>query len=892
MLTDQPEFSRIRNIVYFGEADDGYVVRALNGFIKEKPEIFPRVSITASGMSVKLSLPEIKEFLSSDLTLELAREEEKNCYKQFFARDFKNRRDYMEKTINRKLEKLSGERFDVIIAVSNASVEQLREIRGIVNNDKRNGYKVPADLESEENIALKNRIISMLDIPKTARELIHELGVRGLDNMALVYRICKNSEEIETIFSGKRYLRMDRVYGEVIPRLSPSMLRSFVDYEIIGRRGDPEIQERLKSLEAERLKISHEKENLARYSAEKALNSCGLKQGVVFLIAGDVSYGMSHNREREERSTGTLVKGSDLDILAIVDESLFEKSPDADIDNRLYDAKWFLLKNSREELDYIIKPLTRIYEYRDNVDPKDTIAVKIIAESKFLCGDEQLYAKVKAAIRESPWQEILDANFQTARQRRKSLVGEIIESPVADWSNENRKEFVGEEGEAFFEFGLFILAKNVAKFSTHIDDHNVARIFKRYAEGLKFLEEYLEDSGKITGPPGEIPVAYYDKISRRIVFNISESEVLKVIQDKGFDSAEALSLWFFICEHEKYHQKYPHYSEEEVLEAQYRDLEDEKGVSGSDGFIFKRWDKDPQCLAKGPFGRLEEMRDYPRPSFFAEADLPADYTCKINSSLMSVKKKIIAEGIFKEGDFDIMVSVMYPAYKSATFRRAKCDKYEIFLDRRCFANSDFLYLAVKHELTDIKIQKLVSDIDPALRELFTLVYVNVDGAMKLRNEHPIKAGDLLKYLRKVANPRIGLFARYEKIFTNPALNDPSDFIRDICRMLVDETVYFKNMRRRAEVLLEGQAFRFNILRARLDILNKKLVESGHLTGSGELEPLSAFLGGMPQALKAFARYAGNVQYMMEGGNVFLKVNFRDEKGEGKFAYLYLGRNDN
>jgi hypothetical protein len=276
------------------------------------------------------------------------------------------------------------------------------------------------------------------------------LGVNGQDGMALVYRICKSSADIRTVFSGTKYLRMDRVYGEVIPRLSPSILRSFVDYEIIGRADDPAMRECLESLEAERLKISRQKEDLAKDLAEKTMSACGLNEGVVFLIAGDVSHSMSHSRDREERSTGMLVKGSDLDIVVVIDESNFEISPASAIDNRLYDLKWRLLNNSREELDYVIKPLTKVYRYRDQVDPKDTVAVKVISESKFLCGDQQLYNKVKAAIKDSIWPYTLEAGFKFAGERRKDLIRQIIERPVSDWDPEMRNEFVGEEGEVFF----------------------------------------------------------------------------------------------------------------------------------------------------------------------------------------------------------------------------------------------------------------------------------------------------------------------------------------------------------------------------------------------------------------------------------------------------------
>jgi hypothetical protein len=128
ILTDYPQYSQIRNIVYFGEADDGYVIRALTEFIRHNPDIISRVTLSnEKSVSVKLTLPEIKKFLCAKGTLTLAKEEGKQYGAGFSLRGL--RRGYTEKLINKKIGKLQGQKFDVIIAVSNASREQIAGLK-------------------------------------------------------------------------------------------------------------------------------------------------------------------------------------------------------------------------------------------------------------------------------------------------------------------------------------------------------------------------------------------------------------------------------------------------------------------------------------------------------------------------------------------------------------------------------------------------------------------------------------------------------------------------------------------------------------------------------------------------------------------------------------------
>ncbi|MDD5565844.1 MAG: iron-containing alcohol dehydrogenase, partial [Candidatus Omnitrophica bacterium] len=138
VLLDYPEFAVVRNLVYFGEIDEGNVIKALNDFIRIHPEIVPRTTVTEKGgVSVKLSLSEIKEFLGSETTIALAREEEQRCKARFIPADFQHSMRYMQKLIDDKVRQLKGEKFDVIIAVSNTVPEQLRELKRIIRDNCR-----------------------------------------------------------------------------------------------------------------------------------------------------------------------------------------------------------------------------------------------------------------------------------------------------------------------------------------------------------------------------------------------------------------------------------------------------------------------------------------------------------------------------------------------------------------------------------------------------------------------------------------------------------------------------------------------------------------------------------------------------------------------------------
>ncbi|MEI6832211.1 MAG: methyltransferase domain-containing protein, partial [Candidatus Omnitrophota bacterium] len=122
----EPKFSHIRNIVYFGETDDGSVVKAIQAFVQSRikdSRSIPEITVIKNkGISAKFTLTQMKDFLLSDTTIKFAREEEVTHDAIFLPRNYR----YMKKMIYRKLSELRGAKFDVIVGVSTADISALK----------------------------------------------------------------------------------------------------------------------------------------------------------------------------------------------------------------------------------------------------------------------------------------------------------------------------------------------------------------------------------------------------------------------------------------------------------------------------------------------------------------------------------------------------------------------------------------------------------------------------------------------------------------------------------------------------------------------------------------------------------------------------------------------
>lgn len=232
--------------------------------------------------------------------------------------------------------------------------------------------------------------------PLTGKELVLKSGMDTFE----AWKNCTASDKINTCIVGKRYLRLDRKV-EGYARLSPSIMREFLNYTVIGLAPDSNkaISKRAEIIEKEVSAISSKKIKLARDTIHRLLSNSPHKDvfqnKAVYIIAGDVVFGMAHAEPRPESSTGELVRGSDLDIIAIT-EGMAEELI-AELDGLIYQEKYSLLTNPvvKEELDYLIKNMHKVRQQLPFSDFKAMVASKILYEGQYLYGNPVLFKKIE-----------------------------------------------------------------------------------------------------------------------------------------------------------------------------------------------------------------------------------------------------------------------------------------------------------------------------------------------------------------------------------------------------------------------------------------------------------------------------------------------------------------
>ena len=231
--------------------------------------------------------------------------------------------------------------------------------------------------------------------PLTGKELTMETGM----DTFTAWKSCTNSRHIVTCIVGKRYLRLD-IKVDGYARLSPSIMREFLNYTIIGLKGQKAaIAARAVQVEKEIATISKRKIELARDTIRRLVENHQERASIInkacFIIAGDVVFDMAHAEPRPEVSTGELVRGSDLDII-IVTEGLPDQLHKS-LDSVIYKEKYNLLMNpaSKEELDYIIKDLAAVDEQFHFTDFKAMVASKILDEGQYLYGSRSIYNQIR-----------------------------------------------------------------------------------------------------------------------------------------------------------------------------------------------------------------------------------------------------------------------------------------------------------------------------------------------------------------------------------------------------------------------------------------------------------------------------------------------------------------
>ncbi len=239
--------------------------------------------------------------------------------------------------------------------------------------------------------------------PLVGVELREALGAEGFT----LWKACMLCDQVSAERVGRRYLRLDRKV-EGYARLSPSILREFLTYCAVGleRQADALLARR-DQLASHISEVSAAKRRLAARIVgevgEKLLADDGAEEErYCVLLAGDIVYGMGHDAPRSEKSTGQMVRGSDLDLVVITRDDAPEELSRL-LDESIYREKYRHLNNPvfREEIDYVVKPLERVREQVAFDTFRHMVSCKILNESELLYGSREIFSGVQGLLSES-----------------------------------------------------------------------------------------------------------------------------------------------------------------------------------------------------------------------------------------------------------------------------------------------------------------------------------------------------------------------------------------------------------------------------------------------------------------------------------------------------------
>jgi hypothetical protein len=299
---------------------------------------------------------------------------------------------------------------------------------------------------------MKEEIINLISThgPLTGSEIKKFLSG---DNL-LLWQTCKTSSDLEVKSIGVRYLRFDRQVNG-FARLSPSILREFLTYSVVGLSDKPLlIEKRGKEIFSHIVKVSRSKLELARHLVEVVKTQLGdawPHEQICFILAGDIVYDMAHDVPRPERSTGELVRGSDIDLVVILNDNV----PDDFIrrlDSTIYQEKYMYLKlpSINEEIDYVIKKLDRVREQVRFDTFKNMVACKILQEGKLIGGSDRLHHEVIRLLQDNGVLEKLDRLQQVAIAFRNQEEQFLVQSDAKSINQEDLYFFYpAEESEEF-----------------------------------------------------------------------------------------------------------------------------------------------------------------------------------------------------------------------------------------------------------------------------------------------------------------------------------------------------------------------------------------------------------------------------------------------------------
>ncbi len=267
--------------------------------------------------------------------------------------------------------------------------------------------------------------------PQTGAMLVERTGIDVLP----LWRACRRSPSVRMETAGIRYLRLDRNV-EGYARLSPSIRREFLTYTFVGLPGQQaELRAKAEAFRRETACISRAKKDAARQSviATRASTPGGdrILEKACFIIAGDVVYGMAHTVSRPEKSTGEMVRGSDLDIVVVAEDDVDPELLRL-LDGNLHKRKHLLLVNDREEMDYLIKTVSRVRQQLRFDLFSSMVASKILDEGQVLHGSREVFEKVRDLIASCGIPGKLDALERQAVEHRQRAEERLLDVNPSD----------------------------------------------------------------------------------------------------------------------------------------------------------------------------------------------------------------------------------------------------------------------------------------------------------------------------------------------------------------------------------------------------------------------------------------------------------------------------
>lgn len=288
--------------------------------------------------------------------------------------------------------------------------------------------------------------------PGTGAELQAALGVEAFP----LWRAARTTPGLLTIRVGRRYVRLDRKV-DGYARLSPSIQREFLTYTVVGTESEEEqVRARVAELGRHFAAVSDRKLALAR----EVMTDVGAEIGVdlvtdprtCVLVAGDIVYRMAHEVDRPERSTGTMVNGSDLDIVVIVADDAGPGLPAA-LDATIHRKKHRYLSSPafREEIDYVVKPLTAVADQARFDTFRRMVACKIIDEAELLLGSAALFQQARDLLDRSGVIDRLRGMERDAIAQRAEREDELLRTPNERLSGEDLVLFLTDEESEEFE---------------------------------------------------------------------------------------------------------------------------------------------------------------------------------------------------------------------------------------------------------------------------------------------------------------------------------------------------------------------------------------------------------------------------------------------------------